>query len=171
MLRSLLTILSLGAGSLFFASPKEQPPSSLEHSRTAQVTFAHVAKRVIACGAKGKGKDLKCEAEHASADATTSLTLSPVGNASVSGKDKREPVTLSFPKTSGQPIKVALGPGVWEMAWPGRNKHDRFVVAEGDEVGIRLVTEAGACKRQKDDCILTTDRTLLRVVIPKECQR
>lgn len=169
MLRSLFTSFFL-AGSAMSLVPAEKPPSSLGEAQTGRVTFTHTSQRVVACNAKGKGKDLKCRSDRVSLDATTSVTLHPTPSAEVADKDKRQPVSIGLPKTSG-PVEVSLAAGVWEIDWPGRNESDRFFVGAGDEFGIRLATQSGICKKQKDECILATDHSAQRVTIPKECRR
>lgn len=169
MLRSLFLSLFLAGGSLSLV-PAEKPPSSLAPGQSGRVTFSHTSDRVVACTAKGKGKDLKCVADKMASDASTSLTLRPTPSSEVAEKDKRQPVSVALPKTAG-PIEVALAAGVWEIEWSGRSEHERFYVGRGDEFAISLATQVGSCKRQKDDCVLGTDKTTQQVTIPKECRR
>jgi hypothetical protein len=169
MLRSLFLSFFLAGGSLSLV-PTEKPPSSLEPTQSGRVTFTHTSERVIGCSAKGKGKDLKCVADKAASDASTSLVLRPSSSSQVAEKDKRQPVTVSLP-ASPRPVEITLGSGVWEIDWSGRSERERFYVGGGDSFNIGLASESGSCKRQKDDCLLATDKTTHKVAIPKECRR
>lgn len=152
------------------SSAGQEPPSSLEPMRHGTVNLSHEARRVTACTAKVEPQKTTCVATRQAADSTTKLTLKPVAGGDPTAKDRREAREISLPKDT-QAQKLELGVGVWEIEWPGRSDKDRFFVAEHDEFDVKLRTEIGACKKQKDECRLKTDSTSLTVNIPQRCRR
>ena len=147
----------------------QEPPSSLEPGQRGIVHLSHAATRVVAC-TLNKQKQT-CSADKQAVDSSATVTLNPIVDAQITSKDKREPVQVSLPKEGGLPQKLALGTGVWEVAWPGRNEKDRFFVADNDEFDIKLATQIGSCKKVKDSCNLKADQTQLQVKIPARCKR
>lgn len=165
LLRSLF-ISCFMTGSALSLIPVEKPPSSLV-PQTGKVTFSHSSHKTIGCIAKGKGKELKCTPELTEIPGSASLTLRPIREKNVMEKDRRQTVVVNV----SNPVEVPLSRGVWELGWTGRSERDRFFVAGGDEIAIVLSTQLGACKKNKDECLLVTDPTTLKVNIPKECRR
>ncbi|MFO0571676.1 MAG: hypothetical protein U0263_38970 [Polyangiaceae bacterium] len=147
----------------------QEPPSSLDPGQRGTVNLSHAATRVVACSLNKQKQT--CTADKEPADSSSTVTLSPIITAQITGKDKREPVQVSLPKDGGVPQKLVLGVGVWEVVWPGRSERDRFFVAENDEFDVKLSTQIGTCKKAKDTCNLRADQTQLQVKIPQRCKR
>lgn len=167
MLRSLFIAFFM-TGSALSLVPVEKPPSSLQ-PQAGRVAFSHSSQKTIGCTSKGKGKDLKCSPELTNIDRGATITLHPVRGAGVSDKDARQTVNVSLPGSA--PVEVPLSRGVWELEWSGRSERDRFYVGGGDELSITLSTVLGACKKQKDECLLSTEGTSRKVNIPKDSRR
>lgn len=165
------TILAAVVAMPLVSAAGQEPPSSLEPVRRGTVNISHEARRVTACTAKVEQQKTSCVATRQAADSSTTLTLKPVSEGDVATKDRREAQHVALPKEGGQVQKLELGVGIWEVEWPGRSEKDRFYVAEHDEFAVKLRTDIGACKKQKDECRLKADQTQLEVNIPQRCRR
>jgi hypothetical protein len=172
MLRALsAVILASLLGIPLVSTAEPNPPSSLEPVHHGELSVSHEATRVVACNPKTEGKKRECVPERQSADSSATLTLNPVREGQIGGKDKRAPIQVNLPKDGGLSQKLDVPVGLWELSWPARSERDRFYMAEGDEFAIQLKTQVGACRRVKDECVLKTDKTQLEVAIPKRCRR
>lgn len=151
------------------SSAEEGPPTSLDEPRGI-VKLTHEATRVTACTTKKTRSGIRCVAERQPADSSTQVVLSPVKQG-ITQKEKREPINVACPKDGGQIVELDLGAGLWELDWPVRNRRERFQLAEGEEMAIRLLTRTGVCLPVKNECVLKTDRTEVDVGIPKHARR
>jgi hypothetical protein len=163
------SILAAILGLPLVSSGSQEPPSSLDPGQHGTVNLSHTAKRVKACAFNKQRQT--CTAEKESVDSSTSVTLTPIADAQIATKDKRETVVVHLGKEGGVAQKLQLGVGVWEIAWPGKQEKDRFFVAENDEFDVKLVTQVGSCKKDQDRCALKPDANLVQVKIPARCRR
>lgn len=147
--------------------PSAGPPSSLEPGPHGTVTLTHHHWKLTACEAWHAAGRLTCHPEKDAADAALALQMRPIRAPALVGKDPRKPVSVAVPAgTSPRSARVRLRAGLWEIAWPGHKAHDRFIVGDGDEFRIQLVTRTGYCQKVKRSCVLDPDRTDRGVTIP-----
>jgi hypothetical protein len=131
------------------------------------VTVSHNHWKLTACNAHHASGRLVCRAQKIEADAALSLQLRPVRTPELVGKDPRRRVSVAVPGgISPESVTVRLRAGTWEIDWPGHKAHERFLVGDGDEFRIRLVTDTGRCRRVKRSCRLTPGKTDRSVKIP-----
>lgn len=147
--------------------PSAGPPSSLEPGPHGTVTMSHNHWKVTACSPRHSAGKLTCHAQKAEADAALVLQLRPVRTPELVGKDPRKPVSVAIPSGTGpESAKVRLRAGTWEIDWPRHKPHERFLVGDGDEFGIQLVTRTGRCRAVKHICRLEPGKTERSVRIP-----
>ena len=170
MLRSAIALLV--AGPLLAGvrpAPSVDPPSSLEPGAPRGVVgLSHDRVRIKACTLDTSKPDKKCNETRASAEATASVTLHPVGRRRIAGPDPRKPVTVSVGRQSKS---LELDVGVWELEWPGHAKRDRFEVDEGVEFAVKLSSVQGRCRLEKNECTLDAGAISRKVEIPAERRR
>jgi len=165
MLRLVSTaVLTTALGAPLVSPASPEPPSSIE-SAHGTVKVVHVANRVSACTAR----QTRCVAELQPADASLDLTLAPVEEASVTAKQKREPVHLTCPSDSGGTVSVDVSAGTWLLTGAGPGQ--RFYVGDGDEIGIAIKSQRGSCRRVKDECLLETGGVKHDVKVPPAARR
>jgi hypothetical protein len=148
--------------------PRNDPPSSLDPGPTGKVKLSHENRRAVSCAAqRNKKNEITCKVERVDADSATTLVLHPIAPARIAVKDKRPNVTVSFASQVGKQEKtLELGVGDWEIEWPGHDKFPRFRIHEGDDFLIKLRTDTGKCKKQKDECVLSTRDSSRECTVP-----
>lgn len=136
------------------------PPSSLEPAEArGTVTLSHQEWRVISCKTRENG----CEESREKLAGTASISLHPIANPDLTKPDPRKSVTLTL---TPKPKSVELRAGVWQLEWPAYAKRERFHLADGAEVALRLSTTRGKCQRTGATCRVRADAVARRVERP-----
>ncbi len=149
-----------------------EPPSSLappgEPARLSLVFSKRVVKACLPTEVEGRAA---CQPRTELAAGTAEVTLLPVHEASLRGReDRRSALTFRIQATratdagaSGETREATLAPGVWRVSWLGASRQPTFEARAAVSYVLELEGLQGRCRRTDATCRLDEapiDRTV-----------